>query len=165
MVSYPFHVFVRQGREAITEDDIYAAMENKTVEAMVGATWRGASVSTWLHGFVRHQVASHLVLIPSYPPPPRGDRIPPPRAPARLTLHPPPPPPPPAHRLLQVENTSAGGGGGLVADDPTPEDPDPIPPQLRKSISVYEAGKALVAYITPEYEEIARVRGRVCGGV
>jgi cell division protease FtsH len=28
---------------------------------------------------------------------------------------------------------------------------------LRKSIAVYEAGKALVAYITPEYDEIARV--------
>ncbi|GLC69378.1 ATP-dependent zinc metalloprotease FTSH 1 [Pleodorina starrii] len=80
----------RQGREAITEDDIYAAMENKTVEAM-------------------------------------------------------------------VENTSVGGGGGLVADDPTPDNPEPIPPQLRKSIATYEAGKALVAYITPEYEEIARV--------
>ncbi|GLI67098.1 hypothetical protein VaNZ11_011303 [Volvox africanus] len=80
----------RQGREAITEDDIYAAMENKTVEAM-------------------------------------------------------------------VENTSAGGGGGFVADDVAPDNPEPIPPQLRKSISVYEAGKALVAYITPEYEEIARV--------
>ncbi|GIL84930.1 hypothetical protein Vretimale_9765 [Volvox reticuliferus] len=80
----------RQGREAITEDDIYAAMENKTVEAM-------------------------------------------------------------------VENTSAGGGGGFVADDVSPDNPEPIPPQLRKSISVYEAGKALIAYITPEYEEIARV--------
>jgi ATP-dependent Zn protease len=35
--------------------------------------------------------------------------------------------------------------------------PDPIPHSLRKSIAVYEAGKALVAYITPEYDEIARV--------
>lgn len=34
---------------------------------------------------------------------------------------------------------------------------DPIPLTLRKSIAVYEAGKALVAYITPEYDEIARV--------
>jgi ATP-dependent Zn protease len=35
--------------------------------------------------------------------------------------------------------------------------PDPIPHSLRKSIAVYEAGKALIAYITPEYDEIARV--------
>lgn len=35
--------------------------------------------------------------------------------------------------------------------------PDPIPHSLRKSIAVYEAGKALTAYITPEYDEIARV--------
>jgi hypothetical protein len=35
--------------------------------------------------------------------------------------------------------------------------PDPIPQSLRKSIAVYEAGKALIAYITPEYDEIARV--------
>jgi cell division protease FtsH len=34
---------------------------------------------------------------------------------------------------------------------------DPIPLSLRKSIAVYEAGKALIAYITPEYDEIARV--------
>lgn len=34
---------------------------------------------------------------------------------------------------------------------------DPIPLALRKSIAVYEAGKALIAYITPEYDEIARV--------
>ena len=44
-----------------------------------------------------------------------------------------------------------------VRDDPTPE---PIPPLLRKSIAVYQAGKALLAYITPEFEEIARVRAR-----
>ena len=34
---------------------------------------------------------------------------------------------------------------------------DPIPPQLRRAVAVYEAGKALLAYITPEFEEIARV--------
>jgi len=34
---------------------------------------------------------------------------------------------------------------------------DPIPLALRKSIAVYEAGKALIAYITPDYDEIARV--------
>ena len=35
--------------------------------------------------------------------------------------------------------------------------PDPIPQALRKAVAVYEAGKALMAYITPEFEEIARV--------
>jgi len=35
--------------------------------------------------------------------------------------------------------------------------PDPIPPNLRRAVAVYEAGKALLAYITPEYDEIARV--------
>ncbi|GFR51495.1 hypothetical protein Agub_g13859, partial [Astrephomene gubernaculifera] len=80
----------RQGREAITEDDIYAAMENKSMEAV-------------------------------------------------------------------VEATSSGGGGGLVAGEGSEGSPDPIPPQLRRAIAVYEAGKALAAYITPEYEEIARV--------
>ena len=46
--------------------------------------------------------------------------------------------------------------------------PDPIPPALRKAVAVYEAGKALMAYITPEFEEIARVSagrgGRGKGG-
>ncbi|KXZ53715.1 hypothetical protein GPECTOR_6g632 [Gonium pectorale] len=80
----------RKGREAITEDDIYAAMEDKTMEAT-------------------------------------------------------------------VEATSSGGGGGYVGGEGTEGSPDPIPPQLRKAVAVYEAGKALTAYITPEYEEIARV--------
>ena len=39
----------------------------------------------------------------------------------------------------------------------TQDVPDPIPANLRKTIAVYEAGKALLAYITPEYDEIARV--------
>lgn len=34
--------------------------------------------------------------------------------------------------------------------------PSPLPHNLRKAIAVYEAGKALTAYITPDYEEIAR---------
>lgn len=37
----------------------------------------------------------------------------------------------------------------------------PIPEPLRRAIAVYEAGKALIAYVTPDYEEIARVRGAV----
>ncbi|KAG1666581.1 hypothetical protein FOA52_000548 [Chlamydomonas sp. UWO 241] len=35
--------------------------------------------------------------------------------------------------------------------------PDPIPHALRRAIAVYEAGKALLAYISPEFDEIARV--------
>lgn len=35
--------------------------------------------------------------------------------------------------------------------------PDPIPLNLRKAIAVYEAAKAMTAYITPEFEEVARV--------
>ncbi|KAG2437047.1 hypothetical protein HYH02_011309 [Chlamydomonas schloesseri] len=80
----------RQGRHAITEDDIYAAMENKTMEAT-------------------------------------------------------------------LEASTAGDGGGLVGGEGVEGSPDPIPPQLRRAVSVYEAGKALLAYITPDYEEIARV--------
>uniref|UniRef100_A0A383VS33 AAA+ ATPase domain-containing protein n=1 Tax=Tetradesmus obliquus TaxID=3088 RepID=A0A383VS33_TETOB len=73
----------RQGREAISEEDIYAAMENKAMEA-----------------------------------------------------------------FQELSGAPQPGYSGL---------PDPIPASLRKSIAVYEAGKALVAYITPEYDEIARV--------
>lgn len=73
----------RMGRGAITEDDIYAAMENKAMEAF-------------------------------------------------------------------QENT----GSPLPGDEGVP---DPIPPQLRRAICVYEAGKALLAYITPDHDEIARI--------
>lgn len=48
----------------------------------------------------------------------------------------------------EITNLPQPGSAGLA---------DPIPLSLRKSIAVYEAGKALVAYITPEYDEIARV--------
>jgi hypothetical protein len=56
------------------------------------------------------------------------------------TCHPPP--------LQEVTGLPQPGFSGLQ---------DPIPLSLRKSIAVYEAGKALIAYITPEYDEIARV--------
>jgi len=74
----------RQGRDMIAEEDIYAAMENKALEAF-------------------------------------------------------------------AETTGAPRAGV------EPGTPDPIPHALRKSVAVYEASKALVAYITPEYEEVARV--------
>lgn len=52
--------------------------------------------------------------------------------------------------LIQQDELAQDG----VVNDPTPE---PIPPLLRKSIATYQAGKALLAYITPEFEEISRV--------
>ena len=42
--------------------------------------------------------------------------------------------------------------------------PDPIPQALKRAVAVYEAGKALIAYITPDFEEIARVGGLWSGG-
>lgn len=50
--------------------------------------------------------------------------------------------------LQELTNSPIPGDAGV---------PDPIPPALRKAIAVYEAGKALLAYITPEFDEIARV--------
>ncbi len=35
--------------------------------------------------------------------------------------------------------------------------PNPIPSSLRRAVAVYEAGKVLMAYITPDFEEVARV--------
>ncbi|KAL6745073.1 P-loop containing nucleoside triphosphate hydrolase protein, partial [Haematococcus lacustris] len=74
----------RQGRDAITEDDMYAAMENKAMET-----------------FSEYNDALKM-----------------------------------------------GVDTGL---------PTPIPQSLRKAIANYEAARALIAYITPDYEEIARV--------
>lgn len=37
--------------------------------------------------------------------------------------------------------------------------PNPLPDSLRKAIATYEAGKAMMAYMTPEFEEVVRVRG------
>eukprot|EP00798_Chlamydomonas_sp_ICE-L_P024177 gene24177-9766_t len=35
--------------------------------------------------------------------------------------------------------------------------PETLPPYIRRIVATYEGGKALIAYITPEFEEIARV--------
>lgn len=35
--------------------------------------------------------------------------------------------------------------------------PTPLPESLRKAIACYEAGKAMMAYMTPEFEEVVRV--------
>jgi len=79
----------RQGREQIQEEDLYAAMEDKAVEAYIEMTG----------------------------------------------------------------SPSPGQDAGV---------PDPLPGRLRRAVAVYEAGKALLAYITPEFEEIARVS--ICPG-
>jgi cell division protease FtsH len=75
----------RAGREAVTEEDIYAALEDKVIEA-------------------KREVAGNE------PPP------------------------------------------GIA-----PGPPNPIPARLRRSVAAYEAGKVLVAYCTPEFEDVARV--------
>jgi hypothetical protein len=75
-----------QGREQIEEEDIYAAMENKSVEA-----------------------------------------------------------------YSEMTGTPKPGQDAGV--------PDPIPDSLKRAVAVYEAGKVLIAYITPEFEEVARVSG------
>ena len=36
-------------------------------------------------------------------------------------------------------------------------DEDIVPPVLRKTIAVYEAGRVLLGYITPGYDEISQV--------
>ena len=37
-------------------------------------------------------------------------------------------------------------------------DEDIVPPVLRKTIAVYEAGRVLLGYISPGYDEISQVR-------
>ncbi len=54
--------------------------------------------------------------------------------------------------------TSSEGEGAKVVQEVPGETSKSIPYSLRKAIAVYEAGKALLAYITPGYPEIARVR-------
>ncbi len=36
-------------------------------------------------------------------------------------------------------------------------DVDAIPPPMRRTIAVYEAARALIGYITPDFDEIQRV--------
>ena len=40
---------------------------------------------------------------------------------------------------------------------PGPPTADVIPPQMRRSIALYEAARALIGYITPSFDEIQRV--------
>ena len=42
--------------------------------------------------------------------------------------------------------------------DSTASDEALAPPQMRRSIAVYEAGRALIGSITPDYDEISKAR-------
>jgi cell division protease FtsH len=75
----------RAGREAVTEEDLYAALEDKAIEAR-----------------------------------------------------------------LEVQ-------GGMRPLGTSAASPNPVPARLRRAVAAYEAGKVLVAYCTPEYEDVARV--------
>lgn len=69
--------------------------------------------------------------------------------PACGTPPPSPTPPPPPHPPTQLSR----GGGTAQADI----DAGCVPPAMRRTIAVYEAGRALIGWITPEYDEIQRV--------
>ncbi len=52
---------------------------------------------------------------------------------------------------IQQEKLGAAGARGRLYDD------DIVPPALRKGIAVYEAARAILALITPLYDEISKV--------
>ena len=47
---------------------------------------------------------------------------------------------------------------GYSAGASTGSDEAMAPPQMRRSIAVYEAGRALIGSITPDYDEISKAR-------
>ena len=67
--TQPISPLITQGRERIEEEDLYAAMENKAIEAyseMTGSPKPG-QVSDALHGSSR---SAHTACSPTLPPPP-----------------------------------------------------------------------------------------------
>ncbi|GAB4815168.1 hypothetical protein N2152v2_002214 [Parachlorella kessleri] len=54
--------------------------------------------------------------------------------------------------LEKIHRDRLGRGGS-----PTDVDVDAIPPPMRRTIAVYEAARALIGYITPDFDEIQRV--------
>ena len=46
------------------------------------------------------------------------------------------------------------GGGGAAGEF----EEQMIPPLMRRNIAVYEAAKAMIGFITPNYDEISKVR-------
>ncbi len=57
------------------------------------------------------------------------------------------------HRERLAKGGALGGGNDAGAFEE-----QVIPPALRRTIAVYEAAKALVGYITPNYDEISKAR-------
>lgn len=47
-------------------------------------------------------------------------------------------------------------GQSIVYED------DIVPPLMRRNIAVYECAKALLAHVTPNYEELSKVLSRHC---
>lgn len=59
--------------------------------------------------------------------------------------------------LEKVHRDKMGSGGLAVAFEN-----ESIPDQMRRTISIYEAGRALIGYLTPDFDQIQRVS--VCPG-
>lgn len=60
--------------------------------------------------------------------------------------------------LEKVHREKMGSGGNAA----TSFDTDVVPPRMRRTIAIYEAARALIGYITPNFDEIQRVS--VCPG-
>jgi len=58
---------------------------------------------------------------------------------------------------IHRERFAKGGALGGVSN-PGAFEETVIPPLMRRTIAVYEAAKALMGYITPNYDEITKVR-------
>ena len=54
--------------------------------------------------------------------------------------------------LEKIHREKYGGGGAA-----TQFEDDIVPPLMRRSIAVYEAGRVLIGYMTPHYDEISKV--------
>lgn len=61
---------------------------------------------------------------------------------------------PPCSAELQL---GRNGGTGVAID----VDSGSVPIRMRKTIAVYEAARALIGYITPDFDEIQRVSHRM----
>ncbi|KAI3432765.1 hypothetical protein D9Q98_004305 [Chlorella vulgaris] len=55
--------------------------------------------------------------------------------------------------LENIQKDKMGGRGGAGGNG----EADVVPPHQRRSIAVYEAARALIGYITPEFDEVQRV--------
>lgn len=55
--------------------------------------------------------------------------------------------------LEKIHREKYGGGGAA-----TQFEDDIVPPLMRRSIAVYEAGRVLLGFMTPHYDEVSKVR-------